>query len=180
VLIEAAGSYRKLVTLKQLGAAVQETTGITTTQPLAQWLGPVLDSVADDCQSRGEPLLSSLCVSMQGSVGQGYADAVERVRGARIDDPDGHAANERLECYRHWHAVGLPRDGCTPLRTAHFTPARRAAPRKATVPKPKAAKAPARKTVVGRPTSPAAKPAERLCPTCFTEMPPSGVCYYCE
>jgi hypothetical protein len=180
-LLEAAGSYRKMLTLKQLATAVQETSGITTDAPMHRWLGDVLARVTEDCQSRGDPLLSSLCVSAQGSVGQGYADAVEQTRGTRPDDPDEHAAIERLECYRHWHAEGLPRDGGTPLRTAHFKPVRRSAATK--VPrarKPAAAKAPARKTVVARPAAPEAKPASKLCPTCFTEVPASGVCDYCD
>src|SRR4051812_19392668 len=87
-LLEAAGSYRALVTYKQLATAVQEISGITTTQPMHQWIGDVLGRVTDECQSRGEPLLSSLCVSVQGSVGQGYADAVEKARGTRPTDPD--------------------------------------------------------------------------------------------
>ena len=128
VLLDAAGRYRALVTYKQLATAVQEATGITTTQLMHQWIGDVLGRVTDECQSRGEPLLSSLCVSVQGSVGQGYADAVEHARGTRPTDPDEHAAHERLSCYRHWDATGLPRDGGTPLRTAHFTPVRRGVP----------------------------------------------------
>jgi hypothetical protein len=178
VLLEAAGRYRAMVTLKQLATAVQEATGISTTQPLAQWLGPVLARITDECQSRGEPLLSSLCVNVQGSVGPGYADAYERARGTRLDDPDEQAAEERLECYRHWHAEGLPRDGGTPLRTAHFKPVRRAAAPRPRTPKPP--KEPARKTVAPRAAAPEAKPAARLCPTCFTEVPASGVCDYCD
>ena len=130
VLLEAAGRYRATVSYKKLATAVQEATAITTTQLMHQWIGDVLGRVTDDCQSRGEPLLSSLCVSAQGSVGEGYADAVERARGTRPTDPDGHAAEERLNCYRHWEATGLPRDGGTPLRTAHFKPVRKAATRK--------------------------------------------------
>jgi hypothetical protein len=163
------------VTYKQLSAAVQEATGITTTRPVAQWIGGVLETVTVECESRGEPLLSSLCVSMQGSVGQGYADAVERARGVRPDDPDEQAAQERLDCYRHWEAVGLPRDGGTPLRTAHFTPVR-----KATRSKPAPRPAATRRTPAAR-KSPAADPKPiRLCPTCFTEVPASGVCDYCD
>jgi hypothetical protein len=181
VLVEAAGRYRAMVTLKQLATAVQQATGITTAQPLAKWLEPVLARVADECQSRGEPLLSSLCVNVQGSVGQGYADAVERVRGTRLDDPDEQAAQERLECYRHWHAEGLPRDGGTPLRTAHFKPVRRAAAPRPTTPRtPRQPKEPARKKVAPRAAAPEAKPAAKLCPTCFTEVPASGVCDYCD
>jgi len=178
VLVEAAARYRGLVTWKKLGAAVQESTGITTAMPVATWIGDVLGRVTDECASHGEPLLSSLCVSAQGSVGQGYADAVERARGTRPTDPDEHAADERLSCYRHWEAAGLPRDGGTPLRTAHFTPVRKATPSKpaarasTTRKRPAAKKAPA----------PAAAPPKPvpLCPTCFTQVPASGVCDYCD
>ena len=125
VLLEAAGRYRATVTYKKLATAVQQDTGITTTLPMHQWIGDVLGRVTDESQSRGEPLLSSLCVTVQGSVGEGYADAVEHARGTRPADPDDHAAHERLDCYRHWEATGLPRDGGTPLRTAHFKPVRK-------------------------------------------------------
>ncbi len=176
VLLEAAGSYRAMVTWKQLSTAVQQATGITTTKPVAKWIGDVLALVTDESQSRGEPLLSSLCVNVQGSVGDQYADAVEHARGTRPDDPDEHAAEERLTCYRHWEATGLPRDGGTPLRTAHFKTVRKAAPRKTT---PRAAtprKAPARKAAA---PAPEAKPIP-LCPKCFTQVPATGICDYCD
>jgi hypothetical protein len=178
VLLEAAARYRATVTYKRLATAVQESSGITTTLPMHQWIGDVLGRVTDDCQSRGEPLLSSLCVSAQGSVGEGYADAVERARGTRPTDPDDHAAHERLDCYRRWEATGLPRDGGTPLRTAHFKTVRKAgtskpASSRAATPR----KAPARKATA----APAAEPKPiRLCPTCFTEVPASGICDYCD
>lgn len=178
VLEEAAGRYRAIVRFKQLGDAVQRTTGITTTRPVATWIGGVLGDVAADCVSRGEPLLSALCVSAQGGVADGYAEAVERARGERPEDPDGQAAEERLECYRHWEAVGLPRDGGTALRTAHFAPARKAATRqlaarRATTPRKTAAP---KKAAAPKPED---KPI-RLCPTCFTAVPASGICDYCD
>jgi hypothetical protein len=175
VLLEAAGRYRATVSHKTLAAAVQEATAISTIQLMHQWIGDVLGRVTDDCQSRGEPLLSSICVSAQGSVGEGYADAVERARGTRPTDPDGHAAEERLNCYRHWDATGLPRDGGTPLRTAHFKPVRKTANRK---PAPRAA-AKARKPTAARATPAEPKPIP-LCPSCFTQVPASGVCDYCD
>ena len=179
VLLKAAGSYRALVTWKQLGAAVQEATGITTSLPVARWIGDVLARVSEECRSRDEPLLSALCVSVQGSVGQGYADAVERARGTRPDDPDDHAAHERLSCYRHWEASGLPRDGGTPLRTAHFTTPPKAAPRKPT-PRPSTTRRTSTRKAPAAAT-PAAEPKPiRLCPHCFTEVPASGVCDYCD
>jgi len=178
VLLEAAGRYRATVTYKQLAAAVQESTGITTTQLVHQWIGDVLARVTDECQSRDEPLLSSLCVSAQGSVGQGYADAVEHARGTRPSDPDDHAATERLNCYRHWQATGLPLDGGTPLRTAHFVQARQA---RSSKPAPRAVTA--RKKAASKPSTAAPAPepkAVRLCPRCFTQVPASGVCDYCD
>ena len=177
MLVEAAGRYRALVTYKQLAAAVQEATGITTTQLMHQWIGDVLARVTDECQSRGEPLLSSLCVTVQGSVGQGYADAVERARGTRPADPDDHAAHERLSCYRHWDATGLPRDGGTALRTAHFTPVRKSTSRQSA---PRAARprsTPTRKAAT--PAKPEPRPVQ-LCPRCFTQVPATGVCDYCD
>ena len=194
VLEEAAGRYRAVVTLTQLSTAVQESTGITTTQLMPQWIGDVLARVTDECQSRDEPLLSSLCVSAQGSVGQGYADAVEKARGERPEDPDGHAADERLACYRHWEAAGLPADGGTALRTSHITPTKKAAPRKAAAPrkstaaaKPAKVAAPRRAGTREDAARTAAKASDGpeptrvpLCPKCFTQVPASGICDYCD
>lgn len=178
MLLKAAGHYRALVRQKELADAVQQSTGITTTIPMRQWLSDVLGRVTAECESRGEPLLSALCVSMQGSVGQGYADAVEHARGTRPADPDEHAADERLRCYQHWQATDLPRDGGTPLRTAHLAPARKSstaktAPR-ATTPR----KTAARKTAAAA-TVPEPKPIP-LCPRCRIQVPASGVCDYCD
>jgi hypothetical protein len=177
VLLEAAGRYRATVTYQQLATAVQEASGIAATQPMHQWIGDVLGRVTDECQVRGEPLLSSLCISAQGSVGQGYADAVERARGTRPADPDDHAAHERLDCYRHWKAAGLPSDGGTPLRTAHFAVARK--PRTATATRTPRAATP-RKTAAAAAKKVAEPKPAALCPRCFTQVPASGVCDYCD
>jgi hypothetical protein len=178
VLLEAAGRYRALVTYMQLSAAVQAATGITTSLPPARWIGDVLARVTADCHSRDEPLLSSLCVSAQGSVGEAYADAVEEASGTRPEDPDEHAAHERLTCYRHWGAAGLPTDGGTPLRTAHFKTVRKAAPRKPASRPTTPRKTAARKTTPAV-EAPAPKPLN-LCPNCFTQVPASGICDYCD
>lgn len=183
VLIEAAGRYRALVSYRDLASAVQDATGITTTQLMHQWIGDVLGRVTESCHSRGEPLLSALCVTVQGSVGEGYADAVEQVRGTRPEDPDEHAAQERLSCYRHWEATGLPRDGGTPLRTAHFKTVRKQAARK-----PAAARTTGPRTTSPRTATPRksrAVPAPEpkpvpLCPTCRIQVPASGICDYCD
>ncbi len=188
VLVEAAARYRALVTWKQVSSAVQKSTGITTTEPAAKWIGDVLARVAHECQSREEPLLSALCVSVQGTVGEQYAEAVEHARGQHVVDPDEHAAEERLSCYRHWEAAGLPRDGGTPLRTAHFKPVRKAAASKAKAaarvpgsPRATAAKttAAAKSPAKAAAPVPEAKPVP-LCPRCFTQVPSTGICDYCD
>ncbi|GAB3653680.1 hypothetical protein GCM10027596_04430 [Nocardioides korecus] len=203
VLERAAGRYRALVTFTQLSKAIQADTGITTSQPPAKWLGDVLARVAAECQSREEPLLSSLCVTSQGSVGAAYAGAVEHVRGEAPADPDEHAANERLECYRHWQAAGLPSDGGTALRTAHLATTAKKAPaaratRAASTATAKATRASSTSTSTAS-TTPAAPRGPRLagdarstkmpdpharpipvCPRCFTQVPATGICDYCD
>ena len=195
VLLEAAGRYRALVSYKQLATAAQGSSGITTTQPMHEWLGDVLARVTSECHSREEPLLSALCVNVQGSVGEVYADAVEDARGERPADPDDHAANERLSCYRHWEATGLPGDGGTPLRTAHFKTVRKAAAAKPATRVPGAPRKTAAKKVAARVpgtpltastrtpapavTEPEARPIP-LCPKCYTQVPSTGICDYCD
>jgi hypothetical protein len=103
----------------------------------------------------GEPLLTSLVVRADGTIGDGYAiPAVER-EGKVPDDLEQHAANERLRCYRHFGAP-MPPDGGRPQLTRQVAErreyARRQAPR---TPRP-------------------------MCPNCFIELPLSGVCGMCE
>ena len=121
---------------------------------MTYWIGDVLGRVADACAAEETPLLSALCVSAGGTVGDGYAVAVERVRGERPADPEMHAARERLACYAACGA-DLPADGGRPT----LTPAekkRRAAPAQ-------------------RSTAPKAK----VCPGCHMQMPLKGVCDTC-
>src|SRR6476660_8764291 len=75
-LIETAKRYHEVITQKELAVAVQQRSGIRTTRPAHYWIGEVLASVTRECVERDEPLLSSLCVNADGSVGEGYATAV--------------------------------------------------------------------------------------------------------
>jgi hypothetical protein len=153
VLVPTAREYRGLVTFKELAAAVQEQTGITTKQLPTYWIGDVLSRVAVDCGTRGEPFLSSLAVDATGSVGSGYAVAVALVRGEAPEDGDLHAAEERLACHRFFGA-DLPTGGGTrALSTQEKT--RRDRAKKA-------------------------GPYDgNLCAKCFMELPASGECNYC-
>src|SRR4051812_6045507 len=97
-LVDVARRYNQTTTYGQLAAEVQTRSGVRTKMLMAHWIGGVLGAVADDCTQRGEPLLSALCLSEDGSVGDGYAEAVERATGERPGDVDQHAAEERLSC----------------------------------------------------------------------------------
>ncbi|SNQ46797.1 hypothetical protein FRACA_1560007 [Frankia canadensis] len=81
-LISVAHRYHAVTTYGELAEEVQRASGIRTTMLQMHWIGGVLGRVAEDCASRGEPLLSALCVQKQGgTVGDGYAGAVEATRG---------------------------------------------------------------------------------------------------
>ncbi|SEE59128.1 hypothetical protein [Jiangella alba] len=156
VLLDAARRYHGVVTYKELAAEVQSGTGIRTRQLLQHWIGDVLGRVADECSHRDEPLLSSLCVNAQGSVGTGYATAVGRAYGLTPDDPDDHAARERLACHRRFGAPDLPADGGVPALTPRLA-ATRARTRRA-------------------------EPVHRevaTCPTCHMQLPVTGICDTC-
>ena len=100
VLLETARRYHAVITSKELAAAVMSLSKIHTRRPSHYWIGDVLGRVSADCAERGEPLLSSLCVNAEGSVGAAYGPAVVAARGSLPGDADDHAARERLECHR--------------------------------------------------------------------------------
>lgn len=156
-LREVAARYHGLVTQKELAGLVQMSSGIRTRQQMHYWIGDVLARVARACASEGEPLLSSLCVNADGSVGDSYADVVTELRGKKeiVGDPDDHAAHERFECHRHFGAE-MPDDGG----------------RSALVPKYAEARSRLRRT--------AAQTKEAsVCPTCNMAVPATGECDNC-
>jgi hypothetical protein len=156
VLLETAARYHAVITTKELAATAMERSKIRTKRPSHYWIGDVLARVAADCAERGEPLLSSLCVNADGSVGASYAATVVAARGSLDGDADDHAARERLECHRVFGA-DLPAGGgnwaLTPRLSASRSRERRAA---------------------------AAEKMPPLCPKCHTAVPSTGVCDYCD
>ena len=122
VLLEAATVYDRTITYAVLGAQVQERSGIETSVLLMNWIVPVLEQVAAAAAQAGDGPLTALCVRADGTVGEGYAAAVARhFGGVTPADPDAHAAEARLGCYRT-HARDLPAHG----GTARLTPQVRA------------------------------------------------------
>ncbi len=156
VLIGVAGQYHSVITHKELSTKVQHQTGIRTSQGVQHWIGDVLSRVSQDCSSRDEPNLSSLCVNAQGSVGVGYAAVMRAETGSQPDDVDDHAAQERLNCYRHFNAAGLPSSGGASALTPQVASARSRS----------------------RKAAHAARPIA-TCPACFMALPATGVCDNC-
>jgi hypothetical protein len=157
VLEAVASTYNATISYADLADAVQATTGVVTTQQMRHWIGPVLARVTEDCLTRSEPVLSALCVKADGSVGAGYASAIEKVRGTRPDDPEMDAARERLACYQAYGAT-LPSDGGRPaFHGVERDRRERAALRASKVIPPRAA-----------------------CPTCHMQLLTSGICGTCD
>lgn len=174
VLEGVATDYHAFVTVPDLAGRVQERSRIRTRAKPGTWMGDVLFRVAQDCHRTRSPLLNALCVQPGGTMGGWYADTVLTVRGDAVTDPEQHAAEERLDCYRVFGAV-LPDGGGVPA-LARPAPAARA-PRAASgarsaSPRPRAVavRKPARK----EPDPP------KVCPSCFMALPATGVCDMCD
>ena len=157
VLIETAGTYRAVLLFKELAAEVQYRSGVRTKQPNHYWISDVLGRVSRECAARDEPLLSTLCVNAEGSVGTAYADLARELTGEEAADPDQHAAEQRLACYRRYDAVGLPADGGSAALAPKLSDSRSRARKAARLAKPVA-----------------------TCPTCMMALLPTGVCDTCD
>jgi hypothetical protein len=154
-LVGVAGRYRAVVEYTQLGDEIQQSSGVTTTKAVRNWIGPVLELVADRCVSEGIPPLTSLVVRKDtGMVGDTYDAVLAATGAAPIDDPmkrESHAAQSRLECYRWANAEDLPADGGRAALA------------------PKLAASAARKAKAN-------PPAQKVCPVCNMALLPSGEC----
>ena len=155
-LTRVAREYNGLISYGELAEEVQERTQIRTRQLKHYWVGAVLGVVSQDCHSRGEPLLPSLCVQQDGHSGAGYAAAIADTYGGPVpEDLDMAAAEERLKCYTHFGAT-LPADGGTPTLSPQVATRRRVAARKA-------------REDIRKP----------VCPTCHLTLPSTGQCDNC-
>jgi hypothetical protein len=189
-LLEVAAVYGEAIGYHDLAAFVQRRSLVRTTAHPRTWVGDVLARVAADCHRRGEPLLTSLVVDGRGKVGASYATALAALRGEEAVDVDAQAAQERLDCHRHFGAE-LPAGGGRPVVLAPApAPRRTSSPPTSSTPQRGGARTarpatPRRTKAVGRRTaeeSVAAAGASqtRTCPVHFTVIPASGVCDYCD
>jgi hypothetical protein len=150
VLERVAQTYGSYVTYQEMAELVQEAAGITTGVPFRHWIGAVLGELSR-LEQPDEPLLTSLVVRADGTIGEGYIIPIRERGEAEPADLELHAATERLRCYRHYGAE-LPPDGGRPALT----------------------KAVAAKRARARPTT-----VRPVCPTCHLQLPVSGVCGTC-
>lgn len=156
VLERVARTYHATISYKELGEEVQQVTGIRTRVLLMNWIGQVLGGVSRISHRRGQPMLSALCVHSDGTVGEGYGQAIlDNYGGPLPGDLDMHAAEERLRCYQSFGA-SLPPGGGRPALTSQV------AARRAWL---------ARQSRADTPSS--------LCPSCNLALPVSGVCDNC-
>jgi hypothetical protein len=153
-LERVARIYHATITYQDLGELVQNRSGIRTRMLLTYWIGKVLGGAALESHHRGQPLLSSLCVHGDGTIGDGYAEAVIENYGFTPADLEMHAAEERLRCYQFFGA-DLPPGGGLPALTPQVAARRAWAARQRPQP-------------------------QNLCPSCHIALPVSGICDDCS
>jgi hypothetical protein len=159
LLTDTAKKYNCFVTYKQLGDTVQGRSSIRHDGLLTNWIGSLLGRVISHCVKEQVPQLSSLCLKEDGTVGEGYRHAA--LVGGELDtlgleQLDDHAARTRLECYRYFGAE-LPPGGGEPALTPRAKAARDYRRAQAKLDEP-----------------------PKLCPTCYTVLPLTGICDRCE
>lgn len=158
-LADVARTYHAVVTYRELGEWVKNASGIHTSALLHNWIGGVLGRVVREAHRRGDPPLTALVVHTDdGMVGEGYKEVLEVNGEPPLEaalDREYHAADARLECYRHYGAE-LPLGGGV----------------RALAPKLEAS--------VARQRSRAAVVERRVCPGCFIQLPSTGICDSCS
>ncbi|MGV9674880.1 hypothetical protein ACWDSJ_06345 [Nocardia sp. NPDC003482] len=157
VLVETAKGYGHFVTINDLGAQVQEMSGVRTGAPTRTWVDAVLRKVARRCHAAGEPPLTALCVRPNHTVTDSYRYVLELAGLPVPEDIELHAAYARWQCYAA-HGTDVP-VGVPPLT-------------------PKVA---AKRGLSVERVEPKAEPARaRMCGECFVQLPASGICGFCN
>lgn len=153
-LRETAHSYNAVITSADLARQIQASTGVRTRTLVSSWIGAVLEQAAELCASTGEPVLTSLCVQSDGTVGEGFATALRKSRQRATKDIEMDAAHARVECYRRY-ATDFPANGGRAMLTKGVETAR------------------------GKVRSRVDDPPGALCPIHHIAVPASGICDDC-
>ncbi len=175
VLRETASRYGRVITTYQLADEVVERTGVPSPSQRRTWIGDLVEMTALAAERAGDPPLTSLCVQRDGTIGEAYVRVVAATTGDIVRDVERRAVEDRLACYRAL-AADVPADGGSvehlqQRRAARTAPSRSTASRP-TRSRPSSSRAPA--ATVPEPKKIA------VCPSCFTALPATGVCDYCD
>lgn len=150
ILEEIAPRYGRSIAFADVAHEVQRRSGIRTDLPAASWLPDVLSEVATRCQESGEPRLTEFV------------------------DPPGQAPSSivsaaRLEAHQAYGAKIPNPDAPARRRTPRAKASAAAGGTRSTTRAPKAS----------RPT-PIEERRRPVCPTCFVELPATGICDDCS
>ena len=69
-LLSTGQKYNNLITYLELSEYVQSSSGIRTRVLLTNWIGKLLEAVAQLAKANGDPPLTSLCVHQDGTIGE--------------------------------------------------------------------------------------------------------------
>ncbi|MEI2778491.1 MAG: hypothetical protein V9G19_21495 [Tetrasphaera sp.] len=168
-LSRVAGAPHAVVTQADFAEEIQARSGIRANGALSKWLGHFLERMAREGRANGDPPLPALVVADDnGKVGPAY-DAVLLALGLAPADTGRErerlAAEHRIECYR-WAGAPTPAGGWAPRQSLRS--GRERSPRRTSNTRSVAA------ARASAPPEPAA-----TCPTCFMQLPATGVCDYC-
>lgn len=182
LLSETATDYNRVLTTNEFAEEVQRRAGAWANVTSKTWVRKVLGVVTLKCTKEGWPYLASLVVRpSDGKPGPWYFDVLAETGPGTAPDEVHHAAEQRLACYRHFDAE-VPQDAeptLNPLRErrrVHHLDAAPSAPRRS--PTSRAASAATRSTAPRKHATEERR--GQVCPTCFMEMPLSGVCTNCS
>ena len=115
-LKSVAHTYNQVIGYTELSQIVQAETDLRTKMLVPNWIGSVLEIVAQQAANAEEPPLTSLCLHADGTIGDGYERAPKYGQASTAADIELRAAEDRLLCYQRF-AADLPRDGGTPTLT---------------------------------------------------------------
>lgn len=159
ILTRVAATYQGLIEYAELASEIQESSGIHTRRQVRSWIVPVLDQVARLNHDHQEPALTALVTHKgDGTVGTSYDLAMSLAGAEPIDDPvarEKHAAQARLDCY-HWADANVPAGGGRPELSPRFQQV--------------LARQRKERREAEQPT---------ICPNCFMQIPPTGLCDNC-
>lgn len=182
LLTETATEYDRVLTTNEFADEVQRRADAWANVTSKTWVRKVLGVVTLKCVKEDWPHLASLVVRpSDGKPGPWYLDVLAETGPGAAKDESHHAAKQRLACYLYFGADVPEGAGPTldPLRLRRTVKHLDAKPKPA---RASAVRAERKAPATAKARASAARTEERrgqVCPTCFMEMPLSGVCANC-